>query len=424
VKKWIIVGAVALVLFIVACGFGGYSLLRSFQDSAKNLEPEFARATSNGIPLTLDALRPERTLAPGENAALEYKKAFDEWVKIRPEISDERWESYLAGKVGADEKLEIDTRFNKATVIFEEASTLKEAQWNIDYSARAFDNYPIWAGLVDVHHALVRRQVFGDNPSKDSWASTLEERFAAPNHVLQSADPGSLRTAASMRMDVLSNLADAIPYLWLGIERFPDRGAGLKEILDAQEPIDPLPVWRTTAFLQFNTWDSYEKLTNDQKTLFAGARRDDGVMLDAASTEILKFWDDAIEASVGKPELVQYTTLGEMVLRLRERTDLAAVPLKQLWTLDSATKGAGSLDWILANEQLMIMKQVMDVIVASNGQFPEKFDCKRVSVIGMKPYTYERTAAGFKISAKPSDVLAPQSALANQSLVYEFKELR
>jgi len=411
VKKVLIVGGVILVLFIAACGFGGYSLLRSFQDSAKSLGPEFERSKRNGIPLTLDAMRPERAIAPGENAALEYKKAFDIWQEKRSMIDDARWESYISSQEQNDDTVGVESIIGEIAGPIEAGAKLAEAQWQIDYSDRAFGSHPVFVGVVDGVFVW-RRMIQG------SESEQLAKGMRVSDHVVESHDPGSLRAASAIRMELLQGLALKLPFIE------PSQYQVIRSSLDQVEAIDPVPVWRTTAFLQFATWDNYENLSQDQKTLFGGARRDDGVMLDAASTEILKFWNTAIEAADGKPELIQYTTLGEMVLRLRERTDLAAVPLKQLWTLDSATKGAGSLDWILANEQLMIMKQALDILTSSKGAFPEKFDCKRVSVIGMKAYTYERTKTGFKLSAKPSDVLAPQSALAKQSLVYEFKAVK
>ncbi len=426
-KKALIIGAVILVLFIVGCGLGGYSLLRSFQDGAKSLEPEFARSKKNGIPLSLNELTPERAIAPNENAALLYKKAFDEWVIVRPEVSDERWQSYLGGNVGADEQAEINNAFDPAVMLMAEASRMKSVQWSISYEDHAFSSNSLFGPLTEVHQVWVRSGSL-QGPPEEMWVESLKERLAPADHVLESRDPSSLRAAAVMRLETLNKLAAMLPNFFVNAKGNPGSWGSLfaknLEVLEQVKPIDPLPVWRTTAFLQFNTWDSYEKLTKDQKALFGGARRDDGVMLDAASTEILKFWNTAIESAKDKPELVQYTTLGEMVLRMRERTDLAAVPLKQLWSLDSATQGAGSLEWILANEQLMMMKQVLDVLSTVKGAFPETFDCKRISVIGMKTYTYERTANGFKISVKPSDVLAPESMLAKQSLAYEFVEIK
>ncbi|MFM9872057.1 MAG: hypothetical protein ACKVQS_01175 [Fimbriimonadaceae bacterium] len=425
-KKGAIVGVVALVGFIVLCGLGGYSILRSFQDSAKRLEPEFDRAEKNGIPLVLESLEPERTLQPELNAALEYKKAFDIWANVRPEIEDSKWDSYVLATTANDDTRQMSQLFASVVDPIERASRLAEAQWRIDYSDRAFGTYPVFAGVVDGVTVWLKTQVLKDDGPQFISVKGVETGFQVSDHVLASRDPGSLRAASSIRMQVLRLLALELEEIRpeLGGVMAQDQYKVYANVVNGLKPIDSLPVWRRTAFLQLDTWIHYDDLKPAQQAIFGGARRDDGVMIDAASTEILKFWNGAIESAEGKPELEQYLLLGDAVLKMRDRVDLVGVPLKQLWTLDSATKGVGSLDWILADEQLMMVKQALDVLVSSESGLPQSFECKRVSVVGMKPYTYERTETGFKISAKPSERLAPDSALAKQSLVYEFKSRR
>lgn len=412
-KRFWLIGGGILALVVVLCGIGGFLLYRGLSDSATALEPEFRRAEKNGIPLVWENLEMERGVRPEDNAALSYKAAFDEWVKVRPEISDERWRSFAAGTALEEDAQNIVIQMAGMLEPMKQAVGREEIQWPVQYGDRAFGRYPVFAAVVD-GVALVNPRYQGNAPQTRDYAAL----FKPSNDLLASEDPGSLRAASAIRLQVLGWLADYLP---LYAQSQDVRGlVEIRSDLENVRAVDPLAVWRRTAFLQFVSWDEYESLTKEQKEFFGGSRRDHNLIIDSASLEILKFWNDAIEAAAGQSVLAQHLELGERVFRMRERNDIASMPLQKLWSLDSAIEGAGSVDWLIAEEQLQLMRQVLDVLIQSGGVFPEAFDCQRVSVIGEKPYSYEKTDRGFRISATPSDRLVPESALAQRKLVYEF----
>ena len=420
-RRVLIIAGIVALIFALLCGFGGYALYSSLNDSANQLGPEFERAEKNQIPLTQQDLRPEYGIPPNQNAALLYKDVFDQWVNLRPQIDDDRWQTFINSSARTEDTDRVLITFAPLVGPFQAAIEQPSAQWSIDYSDHAFSSYPVFPAIVDA--AILNINISDqEQNSRGEFTSYLavEQTLRSADHILASNDPGSLRTAAAIRSYVLKRVADDLPNIYKNRD---ERQVAQKmlAVLESVADIDPLPVWRTTAFLQLDTWESYKNLTPEQQELFAVARRDHDVIINAASTEILSFWNTALEEAKGKPALTQYITLGEQVRILRERTDPAAFPLIKLWTLESATHGAGSMDWIVANEQLQLTRQALDVLVPSKDQLPQKFDCKRISVIGQKPYTYEKTSTGFKLSATPSDILAPDSALAQQSLIYEFK---
>lgn len=420
-KRIWIFGGITLALILAVCGIGGFFLYRGLVDSAGTLAPEFRRAKENQIPLVWADLDPPRALEPNRNAALDYKRMFDLWQAERPKFADERWDSFIRGQGVPDDRKQIQSTLNGLIPLFESASTKSEVQWQIDYGQRAFTSYPVFASVVDANEInLQKNQKRSDARSVE--LDQIKDAFRVSDHVLASHDPGSLRAAARIRMSALEAAGRSLTETARGeLDPISDYQA-LLTILDQVKPIDPLPVWRKTAFLQFITWDEYEKLTPDQRELFAASRRDHDLIIDSASSEILKFWNDVLVQAKGETQLGQQLLLGERVLRLRDRTDIAALPLKKLWTLDSATKGAASIDWLIAEEQLQLLRQVLDILITISTEFPNKFSCQRNSIIGEKLYTYEKTSTGFRITATPSDRLVPESALAQRKLTYEFSK--
>ncbi|ARU42106.1 hypothetical protein CCB80_13540 [Armatimonadetes bacterium Uphvl-Ar1] len=418
-KRIWIFGGITLALILAVCGIGGFFLYRGLVDSAGTLEPEFRRSKENQIPLVWADLEPPRALEPNRNAALDYKSMFDLWQAERPKFTDERWDSFIRGQGVPDDRKQIQSALNGLIPLFESASTKSEVQWQIDYSQRAFTSYPVFASVVDANEInLQKNQKRFDARSVE--LDQIKDAFRVSDHILASNDPGSLRAAARIRMSALEAAGRSLTETLRGEQDTNSYYKALLAILDQIKPIDPLPVWRKTAFLQFITWDEYEKLTADQRELFAASRRDHDLIIDSATSEILKFWNDALVQAKGETQLGQQLLLGERVLRLRDRADVAALPLKKLWTLDSATKGAASIDWLIAEEQLQLLRQVLDILITTSTDSPSKFTCQRKSVIGEKLYAYEKTASGFRITATPSDRLVPESALAQRKLTYEF----
>lgn len=418
-KRIWIFGGITLALILTVCGIGGFFLYRGLVDSAGTLEPEFRRAKENQIPLVWANLEPPRALEPNRNAALDYKRMFDLWQAERPKFTDERWDSFIRGQGVPDDRKQIQNALSGLIPFFESASMKSEVQWQIDYSQRAFTSYPVFASIVDANELNLQN----DQKRFDARSVELDQiksAFRVSDHILASNDPGSLRAAARIRMSALEAAGRSLTETLRGEQDTNSYYKALLAILDQIKPIDPLPVWRKTAFLQFITWDEYEKLTADQRELFAASRRDHDLIIDSATSEILKFWNDALVQANGETQLGQQLLLGERVLRLRDRTDVAAIPLKKLWTLDSATKGAASIDWLIAEEQLQLLRQVLDILVTNSSDFPNKFSCQRKSVIGEELYTYEKTDSGFRITATPSGRLVPESALAQRKLTYEF----
>lgn len=418
-KRIWIFGGITLALILAVCGIGGFFLYRGLVDSAGTLEPEFRRAKDNQIPLVWADLEPPRALEPNQNAALDCKKIFDLWQAERPKFSDERWDSFIRGQGVPDDRKQIQNALNELIPDFESASEKSDVQWQIDYSQRAFTSYPVFAAIVDANEVNLQK-----NRNRTDVRSVeldqINSALRVSNHVLASHDPGSLRTAARIRMSALEAAGRSLTETARGELDPISYQQALLTILDQVKPIDPLPVWRKTAFLQFITWDEYEKLTADQRELFAASRRDHDLIIDSASSEILKFWNDVLVQAKGETQLGQQLLLGERVLRLRDRTDIAALPLQKLWSLDSATKGAASVDWLIAEEQLQLLRQVLDILVTNSTDFPNKFSCQRKSIIGEKLYVYEKTPTGFRITATPSDRLVSESALAQRKLTYEF----
>lgn len=395
------------VLFLALCGGGGIALFRSLNSASRSLEAEYAAALANGMPTTAEEIPRQVSVEPADNAALGYKAVFDEWQRIRPSIDDDRWQSFSTGRILATDKAEVMRECGRLADLFKTAAAMPKAQWAIDYRSGAFTQFPVWAAIGDA--ALVwteREQKFGPEEA--------QVVFAASNQVLGSNDPGSLRTASIIRIEVLKRIASQLPASDANTIR------AFREILDKTEPIDPFPVWQATAFLHYDTWTRYDELTEAQREVFGGSMRDQAVVVDAQTAEILKFWNSVFKESKGQMPLTQYTFLGEAVRKLRERTDPGAMAIQKLWGLPSSKEGAGSAEWLVANEQLALIQQALDIL-APGGPLPESFACKRVSVLGLVPFTYERITDGFKLSAKPASVLAPDSPLAQQNLAYEYR---
>ncbi|MBS1710580.1 MAG: hypothetical protein JSS71_02505 [Armatimonadetes bacterium] len=402
---WIAIGLA--ILFLALCGGGGLALYRSLNSASNSLEAEFSKARSHGIPLTADEVPEPVSVEPSRNAALAYKGVFDEWQRVRPKIDDKRWQSLSTGRILDEDKAQLLSECGALADLFARAASKPAAQWSIDYRSAAFSDYPVWSAIGDAATVWAERlPAFGPGEARTG--------FAASGHVLSSHDPGSLRTASLIRIVMLKKIAEGLP------EGDRSWTKSMHEVLDQAKPIDPIPVWRTTAFLQYETWTRYGELTKEQKETFGAAMREQGVVVDAQTAEILKFWNEALADAEGKPALTQYIELGEKVRKLRERTDPGAVALQKLWGLPSAKGGAGSLEWLIANEQLALMQQALDILVQSE-DLPDRFDCKRVSVLGQVPFTYQRTPDGFRLSAKPAPVLAADSPLAQQNLAYEFR---
>jgi hypothetical protein len=418
-KRIWIFGGIALALILAFCGIGGFFLYRGLVDSAGTLEPEFRRAKENQIPLVWADLEPPRALEPNQNAALDYKKIFDLWQTERPKFTDERWDSFIRGQGVPDDRKQIQNALNGLNPLFKSASAKTEVQWQIDYSQRAFTSYPGFAAIVDANEINLQKNQYR-TAVRSVDLDQIKDAFRVSDHILASNDPGSLRASARIRMSALEAAGRSLTETPRVAQDSTKYYQALLSILEQVKPIDPLPFWRRTAFLQFITWDEYEKLTADQRELFAASRRDHDLIIDSATSEILKFWNDALAQAKGETQLGQQLLLGERVLRIRDRTDIAALPLQKLWTLDSATKGAASIDWLIAEEQLQLLRQVLDILIANSTEFPDEFKCKRKSVIGEKFYDYEKTDAGFRITATPSNRLVPASALAQRKLTYEF----
>lgn len=410
-KKVLIVGAILFGAVLLLCAIGGTWIYQGLMKSANDLTNQEQLAIKNGI-LTGD--KPERSLPPTENAAVILKHAFDEWQLRRPEISDERWESFFNGTAGEDTD-QILQFFKPVTDLVTEAGTTSEAQWSIDYSAGAFSSYPVWPAVVD--GVNVNMVTFAKSPFT---LSEIESPIQVANHILASGDPGSLRAAAEVRRVVLTQLGKSLETSWNKGAVTPKLCKDLIEVLESAKPIDPLPVWRTTAYLQYDTWENYDNLTDDQKKLFKDIPRDHPTMIDAGSSEILKFWNDALAEAQGKSQLEQLLLLAKKVDSLRTNPEQTQMPLQRLWDLDSAKTGAGSVDWLLSEELLQLTIQALEVLSVSQKGFPENFDCKRISVIGMKEFTYQRSANGFKIFAEPSDLIPANSTLTDVKMVYEF----
>lgn len=415
-KKMVIIGAILFGSLLLMCGIGGTWIYQNVMKSANDFDGQVATATKNGI---FAGEPSEQAVPPTENAALTFKHAFDAWQVARPQISDERWESFIKGKAGEDESHEIDKLMMPVTTLIEQAGSQEVAQWSIDYSEFAFSSYPVWAAVVDGVDAEIQRRGFQDNPLRNQWIDTTQERLKVADHVLASGDPGSLRAAAAIRMSALTCLSRELPYMG-----FQSKNAGnipgLISLLESVKPIDPLPVWRKTAFLQFETWENYDKLSAEQKKIFAGIPRDHPAMLDASSAEILKFWNTAIAEAQGKTQLEQLLLLAKNVEDLRAKPEQTQLALLRLWELDSAKSGAGSIDWLLAEEQRQLTLQALDVLLVAQTEFSKEFECRRISVIGMKPFTYEKTAKGFRLYAEPSNIIPDVSSLRDVGMVYEF----
>lgn len=419
-KKVLIVGAILFGSVLLLCAIGGNWIYQGLMKSANELTAQEELAIKNGI---LSADEEERSLPPTQNAAVMLKHAFDEWSALRPQISEERWYSFVNGTAGEDAE-QIVQYMQPVTDLVIEAGKTPAAQWNIDYSSRAFSSYPVWAAVVDgvnVNMSLVNTPIFvntSDGRSAISWPLQVS------NHILASHDPGSLRATAEVRRAILTQVGKLIEANWNRGKVSTEDCKLLIAKLESAKPIDPLPVWRTTAYLQYDTWESYDKLTDEQKKLFNGIPRDHPTMIDASSSEILKFWNNALSEAQGKSQLEQVLLLAKKVDTLRTKTEQTQMALQRLWDLDSAKSGAGSIDWLLAEEQLQLTMQALDVLAASKNGFPQKFDCKRMSVIGMTQFTYKRTATGFKIFAEPSDIIPEVSSLRDVGMVYEFNPVK
>lgn len=415
-KKVLIVGAILFGAVLLLCAIGGTWIYQGLMKSANDLTNQEQLAIKNGI-LTGD--ESERSLAPTENAAVMLKHAFDEWQALRPQITDERWESFLNGTAGEDAD-QIVVYMKPVTDLVIEAGKTPTVQWNIDYSSGAFSSYPVWPAVVD--SVKISASLLGTPAliTSSNGSSTIASPLQVSNHILASHDPGSLRAAAEIRRSVLTQLGKVLEANWMNGRVSSEDCKVLLTELEKAKPIDPLPIWRTTAYLQYSTWENYDKLTDDQKKLLKDIPRDHPTMIDAGSSEILKFWNDALAEAQGKSQLEQLLLLARKVDALRTKTEQPQMPLQRLWELDSAKSGAGSVDWLLAEEQLHITLQALDVLAVSGAGFPKTFDCQRKSVIGMSNFTYERTTSGFKIYAEPSDIIPEVSSLRDVGMVYEF----
>ncbi|QYK52406.1 MAG: hypothetical protein KF824_09065 [Fimbriimonadaceae bacterium] len=410
-KKVLIVGAILFGAVLLLCAIGGTWIYQGLMKSANDLASQEQLAIKNGI---LAGDKPERSLPPTENAAVILKHAFDEWQLRRPEISDERWESVLNGTAGEDTD-QIVRFFKPVTDLVTEAGTTPKAQWSIDYSAGAFSSYPVWPAVVDgvnVNMLQLAKSPF--------TLSDIESPIQVANHILASDDPGSLRAAGEVRRAVLTQVGKSLEESWNKNSVSSELCRDLIRTLESAKPIDPLSVWRTTAYLQYDTWENYDKLTDDQKKLLKDIPRDHPSMIDAGSSEILKFWNSALAEAQGKSQLEQLLLLANKVNVLRTNPEQTQMPLQRLWDLASAKTGAGSVDWLLSEELLQLTIQTLEVLSVSHDGFPEKFDCKRTSVIGMKEFTYQRIANGFKIFAEPSNLIPANSTLTDVKMVYEF----
>lgn len=299
------------------------------------------------------------------------------------------------------------------TTLIEQAGSQEVAQWSIDYSEFAFSSFPVWSAVVDGVDATI------DIPLHEYPLYAYKRRLKVADHVLSSGDPGSSRAGAAIRMTVLTQFSRFLS-LMNGSSGREKMLSDAVSILESLRPIDPLTVWRKTAFLQFETWENYDKLTAKQKKIFAGIPRDHPAMLDASSAEILKFWNTAIAEAQGKTQLEQLLLLAKEVEDLRAKPAQTQLALLRLWELDSAKSGAGSIDWLLAEEQRQLTLQALDVLLATRTEFAKEFKCKRISVIGMKPFTYQKTAKGFRLFAEPSNIIPDVSSLRDVGMVYEF----
>jgi len=415
-KKVLIVGAILFGSVLLLCGIGGNWIYQGLMKSANELTGQEELAIKNGI---LSADVEERSLPPTKNAAVMLKHAFDEWSALRPQISDERWDSFISGTAGEDAE-QIVRYMKPVTELVIEAGNTPTTQWSIDYSARAFSSYPVWAAVVDGVNVNISPLSTPRLVISSAGRSAIASPLQVSNHILESHDPGSLRATAEVRRAVLTQLGKLIEANWINGNVSPEDCKLLIAKLESAKRIDPLPVWRTTAYLQYDTWESYDKLTDEQKKLFNGIPRDHPTMIDASSSEILKFWNSALSEAQGKSQLEQVLLLAKRVDTLRTKTEQTQMALLRLWELDSAKSGAGSIDWLLAEEQLQLTIQALDVLAASKDGFPKEFNCKRTSVIGLKQFSYERTANGFKVFAEPSNIIPEVSSLRDVGMVYEF----
>lgn len=396
---------------VLLCGIGGTWIYNNVSSAANELSGQEEFAFKTGI----FADGPdERAVHPNDNAAVILKRAFDEWQQRRSLIADERWESYVKGQAGDDAK-EIDAIMQPVAALIKEAGEKEHAQWRIDYSQFAFSSYPVWNAVTEGIETDLRLEPF------NSDHTTLKRRLRVTDHILKSADPGSLRTAGSIRMSVLTHLSQALEETW---RQHPATLEMWLKDIENSEMIDPIPVWRKTALLHLETWENYEKLSDEQKKIFAGIPRDHSSMIYASSSQILKFWNVAISNNEKAPQLEQVLYLGKKVEELRSKPEQTQLALLSLWNLELSKTGAGSIDWLLAEEQRQLTLQALDILIAYKSELPKTFSCVRQSVIGRKAFTYEKTEKGFRLYAVPSDTIPDVSSLKDVGMVYEFTTSR